>query len=129
MQPSIPTTLIAFIGLATALPLDARAPGDVTFCTGENYTGECTTLSVPFYECQKVPAEFAGNVGSFKVDAGAYCRITYTADTCTPHGDAFIWPDTNAPTLHHYVDVQGNVVDAGASLTSFLCQVCTACEA
>ncbi|KAF2244312.1 hypothetical protein BU26DRAFT_522981 [Trematosphaeria pertusa] len=133
MQTFIAATIIALIASTTAAPtqnLAARAPGDVTICTGENYTGECTTLSVPFYDCYHLEAPYLNNVGSFKVDAGAYCRITYTAENCTMHGDAFIWPDTNAPTLHHFDDpaTQENI-DAGSTMTSFLCQECTNCNA
>jgi hypothetical protein len=51
-----------------------------------------------------------------------------TADTCTLHGDAFIFPTPGAPTLHHFENAEGEIVDAGSQITSFLCQECTACE-
>jgi hypothetical protein len=54
----------------------ARAPGAVLICTGENYTGTCTTVSVPFNECQTLIAPFFKDVGSFKPDTGTLCRIT-----------------------------------------------------
>lgn len=76
MQPSITATIIAFFGLAAAIPLESRAPGDVTLCSEADYAGDCVSLSVPFNECQKVPASLVDNVGSMKVDAGAFCRIT-----------------------------------------------------
>lgn len=80
MQPFIAATIITFLGAATALPatlLEARAEGGATFCTGENYTGDCTHVAnIPFNECQKVPADFVGKVGSFKPDPQSFCRIT-----------------------------------------------------
>lgn len=76
MQPSVAATLIAFFGLAAAIPLESRAPGDVILCSEANLTGDCVSLSVPFNACQKVPASLVDNVGSMKVDAGAFCRIT-----------------------------------------------------
>ena len=49
-----------------------------------------------------------------------------TADSCTPHGDAFVqYPGVT--DLYSYTDVNGNMIDAGNSMTSFLCQECTAC--
>ena len=69
--------VIALVGLASALPFQAStSTTTVALCTGENYTGECTSLTVPFNACQPVPPAFAGNVGSFEVADGAYCRIT-----------------------------------------------------
>lgn len=50
-----------------------------------------------------------------------------TADTCTPHGDAFVYPDTGAPDLHNFVDANGQTVDAGSQATSFVCQECDTC--
>jgi len=77
MQLSIATTLVAFFGLAAAVPLEARAPeAGATICSGENFTGECIAVSIPYNECQKVPAALAGNIGSFTLAGGALCRIT-----------------------------------------------------
>jgi hypothetical protein len=49
-----------------------------------------------------------------------------TADTCTPHGDAFV-DSAGAPDLHAFETVSGEVVDAGSQITSFLCQQCDNC--
>ncbi|KAH7139235.1 hypothetical protein B0J11DRAFT_38597 [Dendryphion nanum] len=125
------TPFLLFAPLIAALPtanLAVRAPGDVLICTGENYTGDCQTLSVPYNTCQTLSAPFYKNVGSIKPDAGAFCRITYSAETCTSHGDAFIDPTPGAPTLRHFTNVNGEVIDAGSQITSFLCQECTACS-
>lgn len=68
--------LASLITLNSALPATSQAPGDVLICTGENYTGDCETLSVPFNACQILSAPFTNNVGSFKPAPGAFCRIT-----------------------------------------------------
>ncbi|KAF2268024.1 hypothetical protein CC78DRAFT_565808 [Lojkania enalia] len=126
-------TFVPFIIAVSALPtsnIQAHIPGDILVCTGENYTGDCTTLSgLPFNECQPLPEPYFKNVGSFKPEAGAFCRITYTADSCTPHGDAFIWPTDGAPNLHQFDDpATGETTNAGSRMTSFLCQQCTGCS-
>ncbi|KAF2473290.1 uncharacterized protein BDR25DRAFT_302244 [Lindgomyces ingoldianus] len=123
-------SFLSLLTLNSAAPtqVESRTPGNVLICTGEDYTGTCETISAPFYTCQKLEAPYFKNVGSFRPDAGAYCRITYTADSCTTHGDAFIWPDSGAPNLHHWDDVAtGQNIDAGSMMTSFLCQECSGC--
>ncbi|KAF2791537.1 hypothetical protein K505DRAFT_248723 [Melanomma pulvis-pyrius CBS 109.77] len=128
------TAILSLVAISSALPtssMEARAEGavDVQVCTGENYTGECTTISAAFNECQVLPGPYLNNVGSLKPAAGAFCRITYTAATCTLHGDAFIDPTPGAPDLHHFDDpATGANIDAGSSLSSFLCQECTGCS-
>ncbi|KAF2191387.1 hypothetical protein K469DRAFT_656235 [Zopfia rhizophila CBS 207.26] len=132
MKTFAAATLLSLFAVSTALPtekVEARTPGNVKICTGANYTGECITVSAPFNQCQKLSAPYLENVGSFKPDAGAFCRITYTADSCTPHGDAFIDPTPGAPDLHHFDDpATGQNIDAGSKMTSFLCQECTGCS-
>ncbi|KAF2111750.1 hypothetical protein BDV96DRAFT_602799 [Lophiotrema nucula] len=121
--------LAALTAITSAAPtLETRTPGSVLICTGENYTGECERLQVPFNTCQQLAAPYRNNVGSFRPDVGAYCRITYTAEKCTTHGDAFVEPTPGAPTLHHFDDpATGTNMDAGSNMTSFLCQECTNC--
>lgn len=68
--------LTSLLSLAAGKPIEARTPGNVLLCTGENYTGECTTISAPFNECVQLEAPFAKNLGSVKPDAGALCRLT-----------------------------------------------------
>ncbi|ORY17753.1 hypothetical protein BCR34DRAFT_596628 [Clohesyomyces aquaticus] len=128
MKTAAISTVLSLLALTSASPT-RRTPGNVTICTEANYAGTCETISVPFNDCQQLAAPYFKNVGSFKVDAGAYCRITYTADTCTMHGDSFIFPDTNAPDLRHWDDpATGTIIDAGAGFTSFKCQMCTNCQ-
>lgn len=50
-----------------------------------------------------------------------------TADTCTMHGDVFIFPDEPVADLRRYTTVTGRVVDAGSTVTSLLCQECNGC--
>jgi hypothetical protein len=128
---TISLALIAsLLSLASALPTDlkTRATGQVVICTGENSTGTCEAQQVEFNECIQLKAPYLNNVGSFSVAPGAFCRITYTADECTLHGDAFINPTPGAPTLHHFDDpATGANIDAGSTMTSFKCQQCTTC--
>ncbi|KAF2496118.1 hypothetical protein BU16DRAFT_526642 [Lophium mytilinum] len=122
--------IAALITLTTALPTESkRAGAGVTFYVLENFnnTGAHDHEVYDYNTCHNVPVALYGNVGSVAVDPGAYCRITYTADECTLHGDAFVYPpgETN---LHQFKDpASGNVVDAGKLITSFLCQECTSC--
>ncbi|KAF2808501.1 uncharacterized protein BDZ99DRAFT_56983 [Mytilinidion resinicola] len=120
--------LAALLTLAAALPTESKraTPGGVKFCTGENSTSDCEYAVYDYNTCHTLAAPYYKNVGSIVVDSGAFCRITYTAESCTLHGDAFINPPGEA-TLHHFTDAEGVVVDAGAAITSFLCQECTSC--
>ncbi|PSN71884.1 hypothetical protein BS50DRAFT_583508 [Corynespora cassiicola Philippines] len=106
---------------------DGIDDSDVQLCTGPNYTGECVAIEVADNQCQQLPQQFLRNLGSFRPEGGVLCRLTYTADTCTPHGDAFVYPDTGAPDLHNFVDANGQTVDAGSQATSFVCQECDTC--
>ena len=125
---------LSLLTLVSALPANnnlsrrqTSSPSSVQICTGENYTGNCETLIVAPETCYTIPDIYKGNVGSLLPEPGLLCRITYTQDTCSLHGDAFV-DNTGAPDLHHFVDPStGDVVDAGAELKAFLCQPCSAC--
>ncbi|KAF9740312.1 hypothetical protein PMIN06_011280 [Paraphaeosphaeria minitans] len=113
----IATTLLALIGAASAAPAhNIRAPGNITitFYPEANLGGEPTVVSnVASNQCQQVPEGVT--VGSAKIAPGALCRLTYSAPTCTLHGDVFVFPDTPAEDL------------TSETVTSFLCQTCTGC--
>ncbi|KAF2198352.1 hypothetical protein GQ43DRAFT_164724 [Delitschia confertaspora ATCC 74209] len=128
------TTLLSIISaLPTAIPTNnttnqTTTTGDVLICTGANYASTCETLHVPFNKCVLLEEPFAKNVGSIKPASGQFCRITYTAPTCTNHGDAFIDPTPGVADLHHFNDpATGTVMDAGSQITSLLCQKCSSC--
>ncbi|GME53119.1 allantoate permease [Neofusicoccum parvum] len=96
--------------------LQKRTPGNIYICTGANWTGTCGSKVQPFDTCIKLTAPYYHNIGSFGPDAGALCRITYTAESCTTHGDLFAqYP--GIADLYNY-----NGVDVGHSITSWLCQ-------
>ncbi|OCL04904.1 hypothetical protein AOQ84DRAFT_299935 [Glonium stellatum] len=102
-------------------PLEKRTPGGIYICTGANYSGTCGYAVQPFNTCIELTSPWYHNIGSFGPDQGALCRLTISAETCTAQGDAFVqYPGT--PDLRNY-----NGVDIGDSITSFLCQECTAC--
>ncbi|KAF1978310.1 hypothetical protein BU23DRAFT_595538 [Bimuria novae-zelandiae CBS 107.79] len=111
------TTLLALIGAASALPsniLQARDGITITFYPEANFAGEPVSIpNVPNAECQQVPEGVT--VGSVQVESGALCRLTYSATTCTTHGDVFVFPDTPADDL------------TNETVTSYLCQTCTGC--
>jgi uncharacterized protein involved in propanediol utilization len=78
---SFTAAIMSLVAITSALPtstLEARTDGavDVQVCTGENYTGECTTISAVYNQCNVLPEPFFNNVGSLKPAAGALCRIT-----------------------------------------------------
>lgn len=76
---TVTATLLSLLTLTSSAPtqnLAARTPGNVFLCTGENFSGECETILVPFYKCLPLPSPFYKNVGSMRVDPGAFCRIT-----------------------------------------------------
>ena len=123
---------LLFLAAATtisALPQGSATDLSVQVCTGENYIGDCKTLYVAPDTCQQLPGLFRKNIGSFKPGPKTLCRITYTADTCTMHGDAFVDPEGVA-TLHtDFTDpATGEEEDVGNLMTSFLCQPCSTCN-
>ncbi|KAF2727166.1 hypothetical protein EJ04DRAFT_147953 [Polyplosphaeria fusca] len=121
--------IVSFLAVASAAPLEARADSAVLVCTEANWGGECETIPVTWNQCAQLPSKFLKNVGSLKPSTGQFCRVTYTADTCTTHGDAFIDPTPGAPDLHHFEDpATQEVIDAGSKITSLLCQQCTGCQ-
>ncbi|KAF2016087.1 hypothetical protein BU24DRAFT_193328 [Aaosphaeria arxii CBS 175.79] len=122
--------IVPLIAAAPACPAPApEVTGNVRICTGENYTGTCISVEAPNNQCQQLSDPYLKNVGSFKVSPGWQCRITYSAETCTLHGDAFIQPTPSAPNLHEFNNpATGETVDAGNQITSYLCQECTACQ-
>ncbi|OCK79283.1 hypothetical protein K432DRAFT_383206 [Lepidopterella palustris CBS 459.81] len=130
------TTLAAILSVASALPttgttsanpLAKRTPGSIYMCTGSNWTGHCSYAVYTFNTCHILTAPFYKNIGSFGPDAGALCRITYTADTCTTHGDAFV-QTPGVSDLYDFADpATGKNIDAGVAMTSFYCQECSSC--
>ncbi|KAF1942782.1 hypothetical protein EJ02DRAFT_488350 [Clathrospora elynae] len=106
---------------------------NVLICIGENYQYGCTIFVVPLNitnaKCQHLAPPYFHNVGSFKPSVGSFCRITYTRDSCTAHGDAFVNPTPGAPTMHtNFTDpADGENVDVGSMMSSFLCQECLNC--
>ncbi|KAJ4305285.1 hypothetical protein N0V90_000816 [Kalmusia sp. IMI 367209] len=77
----VASTILALFGAAAALPsrnIQARDGITVTFYPEANFGGEPVVVSdIAADQCQSVPAEIAGNVGSIQVANGALCRITY----------------------------------------------------
>jgi hypothetical protein len=78
---SFTTAILSLVAMTSAFPtstLKSRTDGavDVKVCTGENYTGECTTISAVYNQCNVLPAPYFKNVGSLKPAVGAFCRIT-----------------------------------------------------
>jgi hypothetical protein len=69
--------ILSLLALAAARPSNVR-PRDTTvkFCTGEDYTGDCTSLTITPDECTAVPEGYVNNTGSFIPDHGVLCRIT-----------------------------------------------------
>ncbi|KAF2712198.1 hypothetical protein K504DRAFT_531334 [Pleomassaria siparia CBS 279.74] len=130
---SFTAVFLSVVAFTSALPttiIDARAEDQATatVCQGENFTGDCIDIPANYNQCVVLPEGYINNTGSFKVAPGAFCRITYTADTCSLHGDAFVYPTPGAPTLHHFDDpATGTQIDAGSTFTSFLCQQCSGC--
>lgn len=121
------TLLASILVCSSAKPIERRDPGDVLLCTGENYTGDCLTINFPFNECTELPALVYKNLGSLKVAPFAYCRLTFTMDTCRPTGDLLIFPETTVATLHNLPYGEQGVIDAGSTATTILCQRCDAC--
>ncbi|KAF2144205.1 uncharacterized protein K452DRAFT_285447 [Aplosporella prunicola CBS 121167] len=111
--------------VAAPAPFTKRTPGSVTLCTGPDHTGDCLTRTFDDWEqCHTLTgdlAPFYHNLGTFAPDAGALCRVTNTAESCTTHGDLFV----ENPEGANLLDVNG--VDYGSTATSFLCQRCNSC--
>ncbi|CAP73268.1 uncharacterized protein PODANS_2_6660 [Podospora anserina S mat+] len=117
------------LAMPTAIPATASAvdvPGNVLVCTGENYMGECQTVQFNIEypgECLPIPEPFKNNVGSFKPDRGAICRL-FAADRpdCTGSGLSILYYPGQADLLTD----NGEYI-AGHEATYWRCQTCTGC--
>ncbi|KAF2239645.1 hypothetical protein EV356DRAFT_528226 [Viridothelium virens] len=126
------SALVSLLSLAisiTALPAAEKRQNPtsttVTLCTGIGFTGFCQTFANEFETCTQIPAPLLKSTGSFNPGPQALCRLTTSADTCTPHGDLFI---DNGPIDNLYwYNGTGEFENYGNSATSFLCQQCTNC--
>lgn len=75
---AITAAILPFIAVTSAAPPAANHPnsfmkrdvGQVTFCTGTNSTGECSTQTYATNQCIILPAPYNGNVKTFIPDHG-----------------------------------------------------------
>lgn len=75
---ALAAAIVPFVAITAAAPPTANLPngfvkrdvGQVTFCTGENYTGECLTQTYTTNRCIVLPAPYNKNVKTFVPDHG-----------------------------------------------------------
>ncbi|EKG21626.1 hypothetical protein MPH_01060 [Macrophomina phaseolina MS6] len=125
---ALAAAIVPFVAITAAAPPTANLPngfvkrdvGQVTFCTGENYTGECLTQTYTTNRCIVLPAPYNKNVKTFVPDHGNLVRVTNSAESCTMHGDLFLeWPGSIQFNNFEGVDY--------SNATSFLVQQCDNC--
>ncbi|KAK0667033.1 hypothetical protein QBC41DRAFT_324728 [Cercophora samala] len=117
------------LAMPTAIPETESAvdvPGRVLVCTGEEYTGECQTVQFNIEypgECLPIPEPFQFNIGSFKPDRGAICRL-FAADRpqCSGTGLTILYYPGDGNLFR---DVGGDI--PGEKAAYWRCQTCTNC--